>query len=248
MPTKEYKGIYIVYINNKPYVGKDSNIFQSRRLTNHLASLRNGKHNNKRMQDDFNEYGEKAMTYSILCFSRDYTEEELRELEKYYVEKLDSMKNGYNETDGGVGMWGYKFSEESLEKRSINLSGEQNPSSKLTNKEFFEIVDFLKKGYTNEEIADLYGLHSRYISLIRHKKRFKRLWEKVYYIPQISTKQLENRKLSYNLYFEILNKLQNGAKNAEIEREYELSSGTASRLKHGKLYKDFFDKYINRNN
>lgn len=243
MPTKPYKGIYAIYINGKPYVGKDSNIFQTRRLTNHLAFLRNGTHHNKGMQKDYNKYGEESITYSILTFSRSYSEQDLRKLEQKFVEKLDSRNNGYNETDGGVGMLGYKYSQEVIIKRSESNSGENNANSKITNEEFYQIVELLKKGYTNEEIADLYGLHDRYVSLIRHKKRFKRLWDKIDFTPTTSTKGKENRMLSFEDYTSIMAMFENGAKNKEVEEAYKLSSGTGSRLKHGKIYADFYAKY-----
>lgn len=172
------------------------------------------------MQKDYDLYGEKSLKYSILTFSRDYTE-------------------------GGVGMWGYKQSSAQVEKMSEKLSGENNPGSKLTNKEFYELVDFLKKGYTNQEIAELYGLHDRYVSLIRHKKRFKRLWDEIDYTPKESTKGKENRNLTYDDYLYIREMIDNGTTNANIENIFKLSSGTGSRLRHGKLYGDFYTKYIN---
>lgn len=240
-----YKGIYAIYINEKPYVGKDSNIFQSNRLTQHLMYLRRGSHYNKDMQKDYDTYGEDSITYSMLTFSKKYSENELRELEQFYVNKLDSFNNGYNETEGGVGMFGYKYSDEKKENRSIRFTGEDNPTSKLTNAEFYEIVDLLKKGYTNEEIGELYSIHDRYVSLIRHKKRFKRLWGMIDYTPSESTKGKENRKLSYQDYKHIRQMIEKGCKNKDIEDEYNLASGSGSRLRHGKLYADFYEKYHN---
>jgi hypothetical protein len=245
MAKTQYKGIYVIHINGKPYVGKDSNIFQSNRLTSHIGYLRNGNHNNKEMQNDYDEYGEESLIYTMLCFSTNYTEDQLRLLEQEYVEKLNSFNNGYNNTLGGVGMWGYKCTPEQLEKRSIAMTGENNPTSKLTNDEFYQIVDLFKKGYTNDEIAELYSIHSRYVSLIRHKKRFKRLWANINYTPLESAKGKENRNISYITYLEIMNIFKNGGTNSEVERTYNLSGGTGSRLRHGKLYKDFFDRYNN---
>lgn len=248
MAKSQYKGIYVIHINSKPYVGKDSNIFQSNRLTSHINYLRKGIHHNKEMQNDYDEFGEESLIYTILCFSTNYSEDELRLLEQKYVGKLNSFNNGYNNTLGGVGMLGYKQSPEQLERKSIAMTGENNPTSKLTNKEFYQIVDFFKKGYTNDEIAELYNIHTRYVSLIRHKKRFKRLWEEVNYTPSESTKGKESRNITYTTYIEIMNIIKNGGTNSEVERIYNLSSGTGSRLRHGKLYKDFFNKYNNASN
>ena len=48
-------------------------------------------------------------------------EEDLNELEKFYIKYFDSYKNGYNTTLGGEGTRGYSFSEESKKKISITV-------------------------------------------------------------------------------------------------------------------------------
>lgn len=228
-------------------MGKDSSIFQSNRLQNHIAHLKNGRHHSPEMQADFDKYGEDAIEYRILKFGMDIEEEELEELEKYYIEKLDAYNSGYNKTLGGVGMWGYKQSPQQRERMSVMLAGENNPKSKITNEEFYEIVDLLRKGYTNDEIADLYGLHSRYVSLIRHKKRFKRLWKTVEdYEPVKSNKLLQIRKLDYESYVEIMKMIESGCTNVDIQDRFELSSGSGSRIRNGHIYKDFYEKYHGR--
>jgi hypothetical protein len=58
-----------------------------------------------------------------------------------------------------------------------NLKGQDVYCSKLTNDQFMKMVDDFVSGMTNDDIALKYGLHSRYVSLIRHKRRWKHLWE-----------------------------------------------------------------------
>ena len=48
-------------------------------------------------------------------------EEDLNELEKFYIEYFDSFKNGYNSTLGGDGNSGYIRSEESRERQSKTI-------------------------------------------------------------------------------------------------------------------------------
>src|SRR5699024_5281025 len=103
---------------------------------------------------------------------------ELLGMEKHYINLFNSFHNGYNLTKGGEGMSGYKFSDKVIKKVRVFFRQKES-LSKLTNKQFFEIADLLISGYTNGEIAIKYNLHPRYVSLIRHKKRFKRLWEQV---------------------------------------------------------------------
>ena len=56
------------------------------------------------------------------------TQKELNEWEKYYINELNTKKpNGYNLTDGGNGVSGFKHSEESKKKMSDSTKGEKHP-------------------------------------------------------------------------------------------------------------------------
>ncbi|WP_367869945.1 hypothetical protein [Paenibacillus larvae] len=53
--------------------------------------------------------------------------------------------------------------------------------SKLTNDRAWNLMDDLAQGMTNDEAAGKYKLHSRYVSLIRHGRRWRKLraeWER----------------------------------------------------------------------
>lgn len=235
------KGIYSIEINQKFYVGKDAQIDKSKRLKEHLNLLEKNCHYNKYLQNSFNKY--KAYKYRVLYKSDDITLEELSELEKYYIKKLNSYKDGYNLTLGGEGGLGLIVDEKGKQIRSERVVGELNPQSKLSNKQFYEIVKLFKAGKTNSEIAEIYNLHDRYVSLIRHKKRFKKLWATVKdYEEEKSNGQ--KRALTYNEFLQVVEMLKNGATNAGIERAFNLSAGTGSRIRHKKLYKRFWNKYL----
>ena len=49
------------------------------------------------------------------------TKEDLFEKEKYWIKKLDTKNNGYNETDGGEGTWGWKPTEEQRKQNSERI-------------------------------------------------------------------------------------------------------------------------------
>ncbi len=49
------------------------------------------------------------------------TKEELFEKEKHWIKKLDTKNNGYNETDGGEGSWGWKPTEEQRKNNSERI-------------------------------------------------------------------------------------------------------------------------------
>lgn len=64
---------------------------------------------------------------------------------------------------------------------------EKNGSGKLNREQAFSLILDIKKGMTNNELGRKYGLHSRYVSLIRHKRRHKQTWEEVESATTIET-------------------------------------------------------------
>ena len=59
---------------------------------------------------------------------------------------------------------------------NVSICGSKNPMSKLSETEATNLIKDLQAGMTNEEAGNKYGLHSRYVSLVRHKRRWKYLW------------------------------------------------------------------------
>jgi hypothetical protein len=57
-----------------------------------------------------------------------------------------------------------------------NINGENNPMATLTENDVLDIYKMVKDGYDNIDIAAKYNLHDRYVSLIRHGKRWKYLY------------------------------------------------------------------------
>lgn len=97
-------GIYLIsnLINNKVYVGQSINI--EKRWTQHKRELRNSIHENKKLQNAWNKYGEENFEFSIAC---ECEEKQLNTLEQYYVFSLESYlsKGGYNISLGGDGLF-----------------------------------------------------------------------------------------------------------------------------------------------
>lgn len=56
--------------------------------------------------------------------------------------------------------------------------GETNSQAKITESQAINIINLILEGLSNIEIADVFNLHDRYISLIRGKKRWTYLWER----------------------------------------------------------------------
>lgn len=78
--------------NGKNYIGKSKDIMQ--RWATHERTLLKGNHHSIKLQDDFNSYGGiEAFDFSVLEIC---APSELNEKEKFYIDKFDSIHNGYN--------------------------------------------------------------------------------------------------------------------------------------------------------
>lgn len=114
-----YKINYSVYkitniINNKSYIGVDS--YFPKRLKQHKSNLDKNIHKNKHLQNSYNKYGLENFTFDLLKTCE--TREEMLNKEIELIDYYNSLENGYNNTIGGEGSFGYKHSEESISKMS----------------------------------------------------------------------------------------------------------------------------------
>lgn len=105
---KIYNYVYKIKnnLNSKIYVGKHS--------TDNLNDGYMG--SGKLIKLAYNKYGIENFTKQILQFAE--TEDELNDLEMFYIKDLDARTKGYNLTDGGEGAIGYKMSDEAKQKIS----------------------------------------------------------------------------------------------------------------------------------
>ena len=78
-------------INNKSYIGQSINI--ENRWTHHKSELNNNRHINDYLQNAWNKYGEDNFSFIVI---EECKESELNEKEIYYINKYNSMNNGYN--------------------------------------------------------------------------------------------------------------------------------------------------------
>lgn len=113
MSKEIISGVYCIcnIMNGKMYIGESIDIY--RRWHEHVQDLRDGIHNNIRLQRSWNKYGEHNFKFSII---EECKEENLTDREKYWIKFYDSFKNGYNQTEGGDGCFGYKHNDEVKEK------------------------------------------------------------------------------------------------------------------------------------
>ena len=102
-------GIYCIEntANWKRYIGQARHI--ERRWRQHRVSLENGKHCNDHLQRAWKKYGENAFSFYVLELC---DLESLSDRERFYIAKFDTLRNGYNMTEGGDGTRGNEHTED----------------------------------------------------------------------------------------------------------------------------------------
>lgn len=126
--------------------------------------------------------------------------------------------------------------------------GELNSVSKLTNKEYYSIIELIMAGKSNTEIAFKYRLHSRYVSLIRGKKRLKTIWnlyESVNGVKPVP-KSGDNSFADLELRLKILEEL-NIYTNKELADKYSKDASIFSRVRSRLAWQNIWDVYDSRN-
>ena len=140
-------------INNKSYIGQSINI--ENRWTHHKSELNNNRHINDYLQNAWNKYGEDNFSFIVI---EECKESELNEKEIYYINKYNSMNNGYNLCEGGNGIRGYRHTKEEIEKMRMI----QNPKTVLQ-------IDFqlniVNKWHGTSHISKELGYSKRNIDL-----------------------------------------------------------------------------------
>lgn len=237
---KKKMGIYSLIIGEKQYIGKDHDIQRLKRVKQHLALLRKNEHWNMELQDDFNKGF--PVSWTVLWETEDLiSDEDLCQLEKKYILLEDSYSLGYNKTLGGIGGNGVRNTPEQLEAKSIRVSGDKNPMSKISKDDFLGIIEMLVEGYNNKEISERYHIHDRYVSLIRNKRRYKRWFEE--YAPDyeiVSGRKFQKQnKLSDTQVIEIYKRYHNSNISQEkLAREYDVNPSTISLLVNKLTYSE----------
>ena len=187
---RDKEGIYKITCkeNGKIYIGRSINIDE--RLKSHKRSLVAGRHINKKLQTDFNEYGEDAFVFEV----EKYTGVPLDTLyyESYYAEKYDVFNNGYNK--------GKLSKSESIKKVIDNLDYYVKKFTELTDKipsdtychRIFAINDKAEDffGLNKYDIGVMTSIISSYVGLRYGLSLEMNIDRTEIYFTQIDTKSL----------------------------------------------------------
>ena len=151
-------GIYMIKnkINGNIYIGQAADIYE--RWREHISLLRRGKHVNNHLQRAWNKYGDDNFEFSIV---EECSENALNDREIYWIAEYDSYHNGYNQTLGGGGVRGFKHDEETKQRISESLKGENAPwYGKQRSKETkVKVGQASKERWSNPENHPMYGKH-----------------------------------------------------------------------------------------
>lgn len=152
-------GIYKItnLINNKSYIGQSCNI--EKRIKTHFwaAFKENLSSYNYKIYQAIRKYGIENFKWEILKTINEVNKGQLNILERQYIEKYDSFKNGYNMTTGG-----------DVAEQNLN-SGENNGKAKLTEQDVIDI----REAYNNHVLKrDVYPLYQDKIG----ESGFHKIW------------------------------------------------------------------------
>lgn len=123
------------------------------------------------------------------------------------------------------------------------MNGDSHPLHKIVSSDVKNIIKMIINGIDNETIAKKYKLNSKYISLIRHKKRWKYTINKHFpnYKPINSNKDViikDHTKSSIPLLeqIKIISSLLSKT-NKELSEEYNIDASVFSRVRSRKAWK-----------
>lgn len=108
-------GIYTITntISNKIYVGSTTRLF-CQRWGDHKVQLRAGNHTNLELQNAWNKHGEKTFEFEVLD-SVEFPEHVIG-AEQFWMNMLDTYKNGFNRNPVAANSYGLKRSKETCIK------------------------------------------------------------------------------------------------------------------------------------
>lgn len=221
-------GVYAIInkSNGKYYIGSSKDI--SKRFSCHKASLRGGYHDNPKLQNAWNKYGEEYFDFIILQL---VDEDNLLQEEQKYINDLDATHNGYNicrEAGKPPGiqwdehyrqhfsnlMKGRIFTDEHKRNLSVSLKG-RNLGKKLPTETRYKMHS-AQLGYKNHFYGKTHSDETK--KLIGEKSRYR------------------CNKLSKEDVIDIKHMLHGGATNTEIAKKYNVNQSSISNIKTGKSW------------
>ena len=212
-------GIYKITFMGKEYVGSAKDV--KKRINRHLSELRNNRHHNQKLQNEFNKHKADALDYMIL---EEVDIDHLIEREQYYI---DTINPYYNICRTAGSTLGVLHSEEMKAYFSKIRKGWQVSRGRVLSQE------------TKDKIAEKATgrkLHPNFVaaSIKANTGRKHTKDEKI----KVALKQM---KIHINDIDVIRTRFRNGERQADIAIEYGVSQTVISKVCTGKgIYGELF--------
>jgi group I intron endonuclease len=130
----------------KKYIGKT--LYENKRKKDHVYNVNSGVSN--KFYNAVRKYGWNNFIYGIIEMPNS---DILDDIEKYYINYHDTMKNGYNMTLGGDGKSGWKASEKTKEKMKSKAIGRllsEETKNKISESKKGSVSPFKGKTHTEQ--------------------------------------------------------------------------------------------------
>jgi len=236
-PIGAFPGIYVLFCNNKRYIGSSINI--NKRVTEHKRKLKEGTHHSYLLQAEYNNTPE----VTAYCIHKCLNGEELFKVEQMY---LDTEKPELNVSVTALNNTPTK------EYSNLKQGGERNHSAIISLEEAISIVRERLLGSTLKQIASKLNLSYNIVVSICSGNNWQtelentipeeygemRKNKQVLGILNRSSHKPSNRLFSDKDLLDILNKLLNKHTLQSIADTYFTSKAVISSIKRYKTYKE----------
>lgn len=223
-----YKITFYTEKGDKYYIGQTNQSLNTR-LKNHIVdSIR---FNNTPIHRAIRKYGLESCKIEIIDHATN--RECLNKKEIFWIKYYRSFKEcGYNCSEGGGGIQGFKRTKETLK----SVSGENNVNTTLKNSQVYEVKKLLFEGNTPVNTSKITGVNLNAV----YKIRALRNWVDVgvefnEHIVNMSYKQEE---LSSDVVEAIKIRLSNGESLKSIKDDFKLDTNKISRIRNITAFKD----------
>lgn len=159
---------------------------------------------NKSKNRSYNNYLLKSIEkYGFDSFKVDkvfdyaFSEQELKDKEKYWIKHFDSFKNGYNFTLGGDGIEGFKHDKAFIERHKKAVSGSNNYWARkvicLNTYEIFDTIREASKKYNTSESSITSSCRNNHKSAGELKDGTNLAWSYIEDFNKMSLIEIENK-------------------------------------------------------
>ena len=226
MAKDRYGVIYLITnnINNKKYIGQTIQPLKNR-IQQHLSKSRD-KSTNTPLHNSIRKYG--WCNCSVVIIDYAYSEDELNDKEIYYIEKYNTINEGYNLTLGGGGTTGFAAV---ITENKVVKAKEMIRDTYYTFREISDILDI----NINTLFSIYYGYSWSHVKVNGFEPRMERL-ENPNKIKKEKIKK-SDKILDDDIVYKIKLDMVNGLSDKDISEKYNISKYVVSKISLGKTYR-----------